>query len=1502
MSFQILSSFSGKLPPPTLHQTGTFSQVPSELAQTISVPSFSKATGSKHWMPNESSTTCYDCGKSFGLLLRKHHCRVCGIIFCKFCSSRTLTGRQFGLPQAVRVCNYCYSRYTKGVTNESNDPRSKRVTSSVTFKNNHEVFPVNSKKSGNFWQEDANHPSMEIGYSTYSSHYESRNSDNYSSVNISNNNSSKSNIKANNNRLGLLKDPSKIQKSNSESQVFRRGDESEDFDTEEESDEDLFNLPRSTRRRSSIGLSIKELFQNLSKNDHQESKNENSDTESDWKYYNDEEVVSQLEVTYSDHVLYLVTHLAKKFKLSKQWINTIINLSDQTISNVKNNQNKLNILDDVNIKIVPKGKIENSSYISGVVFAKFIPHKKMRTNINNPRLLLFSCALSFEREENRFSQFDILLEQEERFLRILVEKIVSLKPDLLIVEKSVSIYAMKLFIEENITVITDIEPSILLRIARYTNSHIFNSTSEIMLIPSSNIPGNTSSNMNMNIQASSMNIYQYPFFSFGRATKFKIEVYHIDNDQWKSIMFIEVPTKEVGCSIVLHGETRSELLDAKKVLMFAIFAKYMQKYEISFIKENNMQQNSLSGVLLNIIRDDKKFEFIHKKEKANKRKSPPFLKRSKTLLSLSSSSDDSSGDKKKLTRSTSDFIYINSISRDIIDQYTKYYAMNSYKGVPNANHFAKFSRMLSSCPNIFYTERRDIEPGDLLQDWPAISVPSLLLFPNFSDDRRSSSKMINSNLLNNIYPSFFCFNQTHPDPTPFNQSNIIYLHSLCNSETGKQCIPFSMHRIHFSNHDDMTFGEFLTKYCFTMDACKVRGCGYSILDHERTILHDQGRLTFTISKTETTEEFIHSDDTLFWATCSKCSNCHTPVVILSQETLNYSLGMWISMNYYYHGALVANSSNSACKHSIFRDYTRHYMRNHLVVTINFESLKIYKTTIPTFRLKYNESHAERIRQQELNIIQDTANKVFSLIDDHIDELNATAKSQEEIDNLDVLKERKQEEKEKFFKRLDLLKKNSKDIYEINLFKRLLFITSTTWNSTLQEVLLNRNNSKSHSSMSSVNLRKSRISSIRDPDNPYLNYDPISVMFSRDNLSNELKVVSTKNRQISQLFTAPSSSQNTFPNLSTTPPRREESNNLRFQTPSILISPSSSSSSVTSNIYSNSPKDDRLSPGTNYYSYFPHSVGELSQMELNFASKDSSSHKSLSPLHNYNNNNNHQLHNHHNNNVNNHSGHRRKESIGNHNNINNSIAINNSGSSSGISFNISLIESQELTNNPFNFIENNPDLENTRSSPINIGDQDYIREESFPALGKSPGKGRSGRNRLSTVEGLISILPNLTANATPNTLPLPLLQDSSGLFFQDGIDSKCVVVNENEPSSILAYALTTSEYAENLIEFQKQIMGDHYEKESSSLNNGSIDIKEEHIPLLSESKSHIDVFFKSSHNESKVKCTVSIHYAAQFKALRDLCVNEDEFIQSISRCKRWQATGGKSGATWEKTLG
>ena len=74
----------------------------------------------QNWVPDADVSECMavSCGKRFSTLKRKHHCRLCGNVFCHSCSqqktTRGLGGEIFAKPE--RACMECYTKVKSAPT------------------------------------------------------------------------------------------------------------------------------------------------------------------------------------------------------------------------------------------------------------------------------------------------------------------------------------------------------------------------------------------------------------------------------------------------------------------------------------------------------------------------------------------------------------------------------------------------------------------------------------------------------------------------------------------------------------------------------------------------------------------------------------------------------------------------------------------------------------------------------------------------------------------------------------------------------------------------------------------------------------------------------------------------------------------------------------------------------------------------------------------------------------------------------------------------------------------------------------------------------------------------------------------------------------------------------------------------------------------------------------------------------------------------------------------
>ena len=72
------------------------------------------------WFPNDKVESCWSCNKTFSLFSRRHHCKICGIIFCDSCLNKTIEEKILEDTYYIKVCEKCFQNYeifNKTITN-----------------------------------------------------------------------------------------------------------------------------------------------------------------------------------------------------------------------------------------------------------------------------------------------------------------------------------------------------------------------------------------------------------------------------------------------------------------------------------------------------------------------------------------------------------------------------------------------------------------------------------------------------------------------------------------------------------------------------------------------------------------------------------------------------------------------------------------------------------------------------------------------------------------------------------------------------------------------------------------------------------------------------------------------------------------------------------------------------------------------------------------------------------------------------------------------------------------------------------------------------------------------------------------------------------------------------------------------------------------------------------------------------------------------------------------
>lgn len=134
-----------------------------------------------------------------------------------------------------------------------------------------------------------------------------------------------------------------------------------------------------------------------------------------------------------------------------------------------------------------------------------------------------------------------------------------------------------------------------------------------------------------------------------------------------------------------------------------------------------------------------------------------------------------------------------------------------------------------------------------------------------------------------------------------------------------------------------------------------------------------------------------------------------------------------------------------------------------------------------------------------------------------------------------------------------------------------------------------------------------------------------------------------------------------------------------------------------------------------------------------------------------------------------------------------------------------------------------------------------------------------------------------------------------LTMYDHVFADCdIIVREDEPSSLVAFALDSRDYKEKLSSIQH-----HHEDEEPGFGLDSESRIENSLEkaLLRSTGTHLKYEFQ----EGQAKMLCKVFYAEQFDALRQKCGVADRIVESLSRCAKWDSKGGKTKSIFLKTL-
>jgi 1-phosphatidylinositol-3-phosphate 5-kinase len=248
------------------------------------------------------------------------------------------------------------------------------------------------------------------------------------------------------------------------------------------------------------------------------------------------------------------------------WEKALIPILDRCADDVDpdiRNGDDMDIRHWVKLKKIPGGKPGDSVYVHGVVFTKNLALKSMPRKIRNPRIVIITFPLEYQRHpEQHFMSLQPVIEQEKEYLRMVVNRILSLEPHVLLVEKSVAGVALQYLSEANVAVVYNVKPSVIEAVSRIADMPVISSMDMLSLGA-----------------------------RVGMSESFEVKTF-VNNEirgKKKTYIFISGCPKDRGCTIVLRGASTKILSRVKRITEFMVYVVYNLKLESCLLRDEFVQ-------------------------------------------------------------------------------------------------------------------------------------------------------------------------------------------------------------------------------------------------------------------------------------------------------------------------------------------------------------------------------------------------------------------------------------------------------------------------------------------------------------------------------------------------------------------------------------------------------------------------------------------------------------------------------------------------------------------------------------------------------------------------------------------------------------------------------------------------------------------------------------------------------------------------------------------------
>ncbi|KAI5951639.1 MDM12 [Candida jiufengensis] len=662
----------------------------------------------------------------------------------------------------------------------------------------------------------------------------------------------------------------------------------------------------------------------------------------------------------------------------------------------------LDIRQYVKIKKILGGKIDQTEVIDGLFMTNDVDSKKMASDIKNPRIALLMFPIEYLKQREQFISLRIIHAQQSVYITNLVSKLVSLEPDIVVVGDTVCGFAEKLLEDAGITTISNVKPQVIERISRYTNADIFQSVNDLF----------------------------FKKGNLGVCDEFKVRRFKYGN-KTKTFTFFTGTNKQMGFTISLRGGNE-ELLESIKYAAESLMPGYLNaRFEKSLF--NNM--------LLSSIKAAKGKELIDINEKTGKLQNDdqfnaiePKLDYNEVIKYLDSFNT------RKISSSPCVQFNLPVPLVNVIESYVKYF-----------NYYKTNARIQE------LTTTEEINPiwkDQLKITYEATELPAkdtdLIKILRCSSESHLNFLLLDYQLRSRIWSN--CLKYTSYQLYPIYHRNIHILHSTVSIKHATPCTGPNIVVVDYYTDNDKCLGLFLDQIFYDSHKTCIE-CGELLLDHYKSYVHGNAKIDLITEKYDIRFNSTHGDEhqgknqRVMWSYCKDC-NYITPIMAMSDDTYYMSIGKYFELIFY------GQDTHGGCQHDFFKSYVKCFAFNDLVVRLEYSKIDNYEIIVPKKQLEFITDIDIDLKLESYKTIKTKAQTFFDSIMKRLNrvKLDTFVKAKDGNKRIKELKEKLANDSKQIFAKLQKIYEEVKvtNYLPLNVVYKDLQKLGIYWDTEFQE--------------------------------------------------------------------------------------------------------------------------------------------------------------------------------------------------------------------------------------------------------------------------------------------------------------------------------------------------------------------------------------------------------------------------------------------------------------------